>query len=183
MSTATRLNYTPEDLLSMPDRGRYELVDGQLQERHMRFESSMIALVINARLVAHVLANRLGWVAQSDGGLQIFANSPTKVRFADGAFISRARAPQRPGDGHLRIAPDLVLEVVSPNDVAGEVDVKVAEYLEAGVRLIWVVYPETKAVHIFRPGGQDSRVTAGGTLSGEDVVPGFELPVSDIFDF
>lgn len=149
----------------------------------MSFETSMIALIINARLVAHVLAHKLGWVAQSDGGLQIFADAPSKVRFADGAFISRERALQRPGDGHLRVAPDLVLEVVSPNDIAGEVDIKVAEYLDAGVRLIWVVYPETKAVHIFRPGGQDSRVAVGGTLSGEDVVPGFELPVAEIFDF
>lgn len=183
MSIATKLNYTPEDLLSMPDRGVQDLIDGQLVERHVSFETSMIALIINGRLMAHVVANKLGWVAQSDGGLQIFDDAPMKVRFADGAFVSRARSPHRPGDGHLRVAPDLVIEVVSPIDVAAEIDVKVAEYLNAGVRLIWVVYPETRAVNVFRPGGQDSRLTESETLSGEDVVPGFELPVAEIFDF
>ncbi len=176
-------SYTPEDLLAMQNAGGYDLVGGQLYERISGFDTSMIALIVNGRLMAHVVANKLGWVAQSDGGLQIFNDAPMKVRFADGAFVSRARSPHRPGDGHLRVAPDLVIEVVSPNDVASEIDVKAAEYLNAGVRLIWVVYPETRAVNIFRPGGQDSRLTEGETLSGEDIVPGFELPVAEIFDF
>lgn len=183
MSTATKLNYTPEDLLSSPDGGRYELIGGQLLERNVSSESSMIALIINARLLAYVLANKLGWMLQSDGGLQVFRDTPLKVRFADGVFISKNRMPDRPGDGHLRIAPDLVVEVVSPNDVAADVETKVDEYLHAGVRLIWVVYPETRAVNVFRPGGSDSRITADGILSGEDVVPGFSMPVADIFDF
>lgn len=97
MSVATKLNYTPEDLLSMPDRGRYELIDGQLVERNMSIESSMIAAIINGRLVAHVLANKLGWLFQSDGGLQIFGDSPNKVRFGDGAYVSRRRLPNHPG--------------------------------------------------------------------------------------
>ena len=183
MAMVPKSSYTPEDLLAMQNAGRYDLVGGQLYERISGFDTSMIALIVNGRLMAHVVANKLGWVAQSDGGLQIFNDAPMEVRFADGAFVSRARSPHRPGDGHLRVAPDLVIEVVSPNDVASEIDVKVAEYLNAGVRLIWVVYPETRAVNIFRPGGQDSRLTEGETLSGEDIVPGFELPVAEIFDF
>jgi Uma2 family endonuclease len=140
MAIATKLNYTPEDLLSMPDRGHCELIDGQLVERNVSYESSFLAAVVNARLMVFVLANRLGWVVQADCGLQIFPADPSKVRFADGAFVSRNRPDAtRPTTGHLRIAPDLVLEVVSPNDVATDVEIKVAEYLEAGVRLIWVV--------------------------------------------
>ena len=149
----------------------------------MSIESSMVAAIINGRLIAYVLARKLGWFFQSDGGLQIFKDAPAKVRFADGAFISRSRMPQRPGDGHLRTAPDLVIEVVSPTDEASDIDQKVAEYFEAGMRLVWVVYPRTRSVMVCRPTGNESRLAGGDTLSGEDVVAGFELPVAEIFDF
>ena len=177
------LNYTPEDLLSMPDRGRYDLIDGQLVERNMSFESSMVAVIINGRLSQHVLAHRLGWFSGPDGGLQVFPDSPHKVRFADGALISRERSPGRPTQGHLRIAPELVIEVVSPNDVAADVNGKVREYLAAGVLLSWVVYPESRSIDIYRASASNSQLSEAGVLSGEDVVPGFTLPVREIFDF
>lgn len=183
MSLATKLNYTPEDLLSMPDRGRYELIDGQLVERNMSIESSMIAAIINGRLVAHVLANKLGWLFQSDGGLQIFSDSPNKVRFGDGAYVSRRRLPNRPGHGHLQVAPELVIEVVSPNDEAADVNEKVREYLAAGVLLVWVVYPESRSIDIYRPSARNTQLTEADELSGEDVIPGFSMPVREIFDF
>ena len=168
----------------MSDAGHFELVDGELVERNVSYESSFIGALVNARLMLFVIANKLGWVVQADCGLQIYADDPAKVRFADGAFVSRNRPDASPpGRGHLRAAPDLVLEVVSPNDNAEEVETKLAEYLAAGVRRVWVVYPEARAVHVFRPGGNDSRFTTTDTLSGEDVVPGFELPVAEIFDF
>ncbi|MGE0599521.1 MAG: Uma2 family endonuclease [Dehalococcoidia bacterium] len=174
--------YTPETLLSLPEFGRFELVGGELVERPVSKGSTRISTRILALLAHFVWSRKLGNVFQNDLGLQIFSDQ-SKIRFADASFYAHGHEESAEGPGYLHTAPDLVIEVVSPNDIAGEVDVKVAEYLEAGVRLIWVVYPETKAVQIFRPGGQDSRLAAGGTLSGEDVVPGFELPVSDIFDF
>jgi Uma2 family endonuclease len=183
MSIATKLNYTPEDLLWSPEKGRYELVDGQLVDRPVSYDTSVIGLMLNARLALFVLARRLGWVAQSDAGLQIFPGAPSKVRFADGSFLALSKMPRRPDQGHLRIAPDLVIEVVSPGDIASNVETKVAEYLAAGVTLIWVVYPETKTVHVVRPEGNDTRLTTADTLSGEDVVPGFQMPVAEIFDF
>lgn len=167
----------------MPDRGRYELVDGRLVERNVSIESSMIAAIINGRLIAFVLANRLGWVFQADGGLQIFTSTPERVRFGDGAFISRRRMPERPGHGHLKVAPELVIEVISPNDEAADVNAKVREYLAAGVLLIWVVYPESRSIDIYRASANNSQLSDQDTLTGEDVVPGFELPVSEIFDF
>jgi Uma2 family endonuclease len=183
MGIATKLNYLPEDLLSMPDRGRYELVDGQLLERNVSYDTSVIGLVLNARLAMYVLAHKLGWVAQSDAGLQIFDRSPRKVRFADGSFLSITRMPNRPPRGHLRIAPDLTIEIVSPHDEAAEVEQKVAEYFDAGVRLVWVVYPATRSVMVYRPGGKETRLSDSDLLTGEDVVPGFEMPVAEIFDF
>jgi Uma2 family endonuclease len=183
MSLATKLNYTPEDLLSMPDRGRYDLIDGQLVARNMSIGTSITAALINARLTVFVLAHRSGWTFQADGGLQIFRDSPHKVRFADGAFISRERSPGRPTQGHLRIAPELVIEVVSPNDVAADVNEKVREYLAAGVLLIWVVYPEPRSIDVYRASANNSQLSEVDELSGEDVVPGFSLPVREIFDF
>ncbi len=182
MSVATRLSYTPEDLLAMPDRGRYELVGGQLLERNVSIESSIIAAAVNARLALCVLAQRLGWVFQADGGLQIFAGNPGKVRFGDGAFISRGRSPERPGHGHLRVAPELVIKVISPNDEAADVNAKVREYLGAGVLLVWVIYPDSRSIDVYRASAHNSQLAEGDELSGEDVVPGFSMPVRDVFE-
>ncbi|MEX0819029.1 MAG: Uma2 family endonuclease, partial [Pirellulaceae bacterium] len=86
-----------------------------------------------------------------------------------------------PPVGHIRIAPDLAIEVVSPNDLAVYIDGKIDEYLQAGVRLIWVVYPETKHVLIYRAGTTVQRLGVEDELSGEDVLPGFRLAISKIF--
>lgn len=183
VAVAPKLNYTPDDLLSMPDGGRFELVDGQLVERLSSFTSSVVATIINSRLVSHVLANKLGWVCQADGGLQIFRDSPNTVRFGDGAFVSRNRSPERPGHGHLRVAPELVIEVICAGEKAAAVNEKVGAYLAAGVLLVWVVYPESRSIDVYRASANNSQLLEADVLSGEDVVPGFSLPVREIFDF
>ena len=90
------------------------------------------------------------------------------------------RAP----DGHCRIAPDLAVEVVSPNDLAYQ-DEKVAEYLGAGVPIVWVVNPNTRSVRIHRPRssprGLVSGLTSEDVIDAEDVLPGFSCPVRDFF--
>jgi len=135
--------YTPEDLLTMPDGHRFDLVDGHLVERHMGAESSWIAQQVNRRLGNDVAASQGGLVLGPDCGYQIFPDDPNQVRFPDGSFIRRGRLPHDvPPRGHVRIVPDLLIEVVSPNDLAWEVEVKVTEYLRAGVPLLWVFYPD-----------------------------------------
>ncbi len=79
------------------------------------------------------------------------------------------------------IAPDLAVEVVSPSDRAAEVLAKVAEYLEAGTRLVWVVYPQTQKIVVYRPSADVQLLSVGDTLEGEDVVPGFACPVAEVF--
>jgi Uma2 family endonuclease len=83
--------------------------------------------------------------------------------------------------GFIKVPPDLAVEVLSPNDLAYEVDRKVAEYFSAGVRLIWIVNPETRSVTIYRPDGTASKLNDRDTLEGEDVLPGFRCPVRDFF--
>src|SRR6266849_7721093 len=139
MSTAeAKTRYTPEGLLALPDGKNYELVDGELVERNMGCESSWIGGQLLHFLSAHCNANRLGVILPADSGFQCFPDDPDKVRKPDASFISIQRlAPDKIPTGHCPIAPDLVVEVVSPNDLYSDVEAKVAEYLDAGVCLVW----------------------------------------------
>src|SRR3954469_7627368 len=144
--------FTPKDLLVLPDAVNYELIDGILVERHMGSESSAVAVAISVILYTFVKARRLGHVFTTDCGYQCFADAPGKVRKPDVSFVRSGRLPNdRPPEGHIKLAPDLVVEVISPGDLAYEIDEKVAEYLAAGVRLVWVVNPKTRSVRIHRP--------------------------------
>jgi Uma2 family endonuclease len=172
-----------EDYLAMPDYPRYEWVDGCLVERHMSAFTSWIAAKVANAISNFVLARGLGYVTLPDNGLVLDPERPRAYRFADVAFTSRVREPDGPPvRGHQTVAPELAVEVVSPGDDAGELNRKVAEYLAGGVQLIWVVYPETRTVDVLRVSGNNSRLTDADTLSGEDVLPGFELPIAAIFD-
>lgn len=178
----TETPYTPEDLLALPDYGRYELIDGQLVERNMGAKSSYAATNVLGLMWHFVRRNSLGLVFQADCGYQIFPEEPNRVRFADGSFIRRGRLPEdRPPQGHCRVPPDLVIEAVSPRDTAYEVEGKIAQWLGAGVQLVWVIYPDTHRVQVHRPDGTATKLQSEDQLVGEDVVPGFQCQVTEIF--
>jgi Uma2 family endonuclease len=173
--------YTPEDLLRLGEDKLYELVDGQLVEKHMSSESSWIASRLGRSLDLHTDQQQLGWV-WVENTFQCFADAPNKVRRPDVAFVRAGRLPDnRPSRGHERVMPDLGVEVVSPNDTAEEVEGRVDEFLRGGVRLFWVIYPQTRTVHVFRTDGSAQRLREGDELKGEDVVPGFSCVVRDLF--
>ena len=147
----------------MRDEGRFELIDGRLVERNMGAKSSYVATRLVNRLGAFCDKRGRGLVFQSDCGFQII--KPNRVRYADGSFIRKGRLPNNePPDGHCRIAPDIVIEAVSPNDTAREIDDKVDEWLTAGVRLVWVVYPDTKHIYVHRANGTAMKPSAGDEL-------------------
>src|SRR5215813_9074251 len=183
MTLATTVtHYTPEDLLALPDYGRLELIDGQLVERKMGAKSSLAATNLLGLVWHFVRSNNLGLVFQADCGYQIFAEEPGRVRFADASFIRRGELPEdRVPQGHCHVAPDLVIEAVSPNDTAYEVEDKIAQWLSAGVRLVWVLYPETQRVQVHRANGTITKLQSEEQLAGEDVIPGFQCPVAEIF--
>src|SRR5260370_1012880 len=109
--------YTPEDLLNMEDEGRFDLVDGRLVEKPMGAESSSIGLAVMSLVRQHAHNHGLGLVFGSNCGYQIFKDNPDRVRYPDGSFICHGRLPNdKPPKGHIRIPPDLALEVISPND-------------------------------------------------------------------
>jgi Uma2 family endonuclease len=182
-TAAIETRYTPDDLLNMSDYGRFELVDGQLMDRNMGAKSSMIGEELRRILGNYCSDHAAGRMYGPDCGFQIFPTDSNRVRFFDGALITRGRLPgDQPPDGHCRIAPDIGIEVVSPNDIAREVDEKVEEWIAAGVPLVWVVYPDTKRIQVFRGNGTTSRLKPDDELSGENVLPGFKCRVAEVFE-
>ncbi len=136
------------------------------------YRHGRVAAQFGNRLAVHVEANDLGQVLAAETGFKLTAQ-PDTVRAPDVAFISRERTPEPEPTGYAELAPDLVVEVLSPDDRPGAVLAKVADWLEAGTRLVWVADPERRHVRVYRADGSESVVTVGETLDGEDVVPGF----------
>jgi Uma2 family endonuclease len=183
MSTAQVESYTPDDLLTMPDSKQYELVGGQLVERRMGSESDWIGLEINYRIRDYLRTNPIGRAFGPTASYQCFRPDREQVRKPDGSFIKLGRlAEGKIPKGHIRVAPDLAIEVISPNDSYIDVDAKIHEYLDAGVRLVWVINPDNRTVKVYR---QDDRrpieLTEGDRLDGGDVLPGFTCAVTDVF--
>ena len=176
--------YTPEDLLTMPDGDRFELVDGQLVERSVSPWSSYVAGRVSFLITAYARPNQLGWPLPEGATYQCFPTEPNKVRKADFSFILLKRMTPAAAmeKGHIRIAPDLAVEAVSPNDLYYEVDTKVQEWLGAGVRLLWIINPDARTVRIYRADGSDASKRAEDEISGEDVVPGFCCRVREFFE-
>lgn len=165
------------------DENRYELVQGEL---HMMSPASpnqgRYAALITAALVHYVEEHDLGEVYVAEPGFALEPDPKGTVRAPDVAYVAKARipAPER-ARGFWPLAPDLAVEIISPSETAYSVETKVAEYLRAGVRLVWLVYPETQVVVEYRAGWQVRRMSKGDTLDGGDVIPGFTMPLARLF--
>ncbi len=176
--------YTPEDLLTMPGSENFELVNGRLVERHMGILAGWVGGELIRVLGNHCREHRQGWVFGNSGdvGYQGFPDSSRTVRKPDVSFVRHGRFSneQLPG-GYARLAPDLVAEVISPNDKYEEVDEKIEEYLRAGVRLVWIISPQNHTIRVYRANGSSHSLRENDELDGEDVVQGFRCPVRDLF--
>ena len=143
-TTAPPRPITPDDLLQMGDEGKgFELVGGELKEWTVSKESSRIAGRICTRLDVFCESRGVGYVFPEGMSYQCFPTDPTRVRRADTSFIALSRMPSATyrDEGHCTTVPDLVVEVISPNDNAEEVAEKIQDWLGAGVKLVWEVYP------------------------------------------
>jgi Uma2 family endonuclease len=183
MSTiAEPKTYSSDDLLAMPEGDRHELVDGHLVERNVSALSSLVSGRL-FRAVANFCEDRSSaWVFGPDCGYRCFPGHPNTVRKPDVSLILRGRLPsEQLTEGFLTLVPDLAAEVISPHDLAYEVDGKVEEYLEAGGRLIWIVYPSTRKIHVHRLDRTTSVARSNDDLDGEDLLPGFRYRVGDLF--
>jgi Uma2 family endonuclease len=173
---------TAEELLAMGTNQRCELVRGELRTMAPSgFEHGAIIINLSSVLASFVRQNKLGIVLGAETGYTL-ERGPDTVRGADVSFVSAARIPAGPLTKKFwEGAPDLAVEVISPDDRARDIEEKVEEYLRAGARLVWVVSPRLRNVTIYRPAGNPVVLRDTDELSGEDVVPGFTCRVSDIF--
>jgi Uma2 family endonuclease len=184
MTTAKKL-MTAEEVLALPDDGkRYELVRGELIEMPpASHEHGRIAERFGRRIGNHVEDHDLGHGIAAETGVNIERN-PDTMRAPDFGFISYERMAERPSlRGYADVIPDLVLEVVSPDDRQPEVDSKTQMWLDAGARVVLVAYPETREVFAHYVDGTVHSFGVGDTLTCEPVLPGFSCQVADIFAF
>ncbi len=144
-------------------------------------EHGWLASNLNVSLGVHVKAHQLGKVFTAETGFVVSRN-PDTVRAPDCAFISKDRVPHPIPKKFVDTIPDLVVEVVSPDDSAEDVSEKVSEWLRAGVRLVWVVYPRSRTVVVHRSAKDVQILYEDDLLAGGEVVRGFELRVSEIFE-
>ncbi len=182
--TTTRLMTAEETLRLSSVNRRFELVKGVYVERSpaSAFHGD-VTVALTLMLGEYVRQKGLGKVAAAETGF-LLARQPDTVRAPDVGFISTERLPASgvPAEGYWPFAPDLAVEVVSPGDNPDEIQAKVEDYLTAGTRMVWVVYPKTRRVAVYRS-LRDIKVLRGDeVLSGEDVLPGFERRVSEIFE-
>jgi Uma2 family endonuclease len=182
---ATQLHtMTADELLAMPDDGiRRELVEGEIREMAPAgFEHSVVAANFATELNQFVRKHKLGAVGTADPTFRL-VGEPDTVRVPDVAFVRRERIEQMGGltKGFVSGGPDLAVEVVSPNDRYTEVRAKVREYLAAGTAMVIVLDAEGRSATIYRPGRAPLELTESDVIDGEDVVPGWKLPVRDIF--
>lgn len=172
---------TAEEFEQMTETKGAELIDGELREKQVGGESSYVNNEFGRAIGAFVREHSLGWVFDSECGYQCFPTHPRTVRKPDVSFVRRGRFPnERLPRGHVRIPPDLAVEVVSPGDTWYEVEEKVAEYLAVEVPLVWVVNPDCRTVHVYRPDGTVTRLRDTDVLTGGPVLPGFQVRVAEL---
>ena len=172
--------------LMAPARPRVEpgwdLVDGIWVERQMGNLANYYATTMSEHLAPYVRRNKLGVVHNSSAGFQCAQLDGGRLRMPDLSFVGRAKLKEgRPAEGWDDYPPDLVVEVVSPNDDAQDVHRKAQMWLRGGVALVWVVWPREQQVVAHHPDGSAQTYSVGDAIDGEAVVPGFVLPLATLF--
>ncbi len=173
---------TEKDVLEAESRtGRIcELVDGVLVEKTMGYYESLLAAILIRLLGDFVEKHNLGIVLGEAGTLKIL---PKQVRIPDVSFIGWERFPghRLPPEPIPAVAPDLAVEVLSEGNTPGEMQRKLRDYFQAGVRMVWYLDPKTRSVEVYTAPDRRVVVDERGTLDGGDVLPGFQLPLAELF--
>lgn len=202
MTTLQRMTY--DDLMAQPDDGnRYELVRGEIlrmpppKEDHGYVEAAIVeaigrylqdrALALDWRKEQGRAARDrvVGRLVSGEAGVRFSVpDDPDQLRGLDVCYMSAEQVARRgavPAAEYMVEMPALVAEVISPSETASYVNEKVADYLAGGAQLVWLFYPKTRTVMVFHPDGTSRLIPSGGTLDGEDVLPGFSEELPGIF--
>jgi Uma2 family endonuclease len=176
--------WTQAEVQSLPEQGfNHEVVDGELvMSPKNDFFHGFISARLSAALLAFVQAKRLGAVLDSSTG---FWMKNRNCRAPDISFISRARLEALGFRPSTRLffpgAPDLAVEVLSPNNTRGEIDERLSDFFTSGSRLAWIIDPEAQRVEVCRSLTERRLIGSGGVLEGEDILPGFRYPIANLF--
>ncbi len=160
-----------------------ELVKGRIVGRNMPTgnEHGAVELKLGSKLLFHIEVTKSGRVRSGEVGIYLKRN-PDLVRAADILYISNERYAQNIGNSYLTAIPELTVEVMSPSDAWPDVQEKLEEYFEAGVRLCWVVHPRSKKIYVYRSVTDVRILTERDELTGDDVLPGFSVKIADLFE-
>ena len=166
--------------LEAPRKRICELIDGVLVEKAMGYRESVLASLFIELLNAWVRPRNLGLVSSPDGTLRLWAG---RVRIPDVAFTSWDRMPgrKRPSQPIPELSPDLAVEVLSLSNTYREMQLKLSDYFAANVRLVWIVDPELRTVEVHTGTAEMTLLREDDTLDGGDVLPGFVVPLNDLF--
>jgi Uma2 family endonuclease len=172
---------TAEELLALPDSPyRHELIKGELLTMPLPGgKHGVVTMKLAAPLHVYVDANNLGVVLAAETGFLLERN-PDTVLGPDIAFIRRERFSSVP-DKHFELAPDLVVEVSSPSQSRPKTERKASRWLEYGVLEVWLIDSNRRTVDVRRAAGNNQLLREGEDLTGGDIVPGFKIPLSEIF--
>jgi len=179
MGTKTLLSL--EEFERLPDNGmRHELNKGDLVEMPPPgFDHTRLAKKIARILEQFAEPKGLGEVFV-EAGFQLSIDPPT-YRQPDVCFLTASRLNKAWEGKYLQGAPELAIEIVSPGNSAADLEEKVEQYLGAGGRAVWVVYPKLRRVHVHRPDGTITALTGHQQLTGDDILPGLSIPVANLF--
>jgi Uma2 family endonuclease len=171
--------YTAEDIYQFALQGRhYELLNGELIDMAPAKQThGAVANLIAYLVTDYVLPRKLGVVYAAETG---FALSTGDVLAPDVSFTSKTRI-QPEADGFSAVAPDLAVEVFSPNNTKTEMQEKVTAYFQAGTRLVWIVYPRSRTIYVYTAPNKVTILQQDGVLDGGDVLVDFHAQVSHIF--
>ncbi len=163
-----------------PARTICELIDGVLVEKTVGAKESQLALILGSFLLAYLRKHDLGIALGADGALRLW---PGRVRVPDVCFISWERLPEHelPDEAVPELAPDLAVEVLSPGNTKKEMLHKRRDYFQSSVREVWEIQPKTQTAEVFTSPTKCRRIGKDGALDGGEILPGFALPLKELF--
>jgi Uma2 family endonuclease len=172
---------TIERYLSLRESGyRDEVSYGRLvREPQPGDQHGEISAELTAILVNYLAEHRVGRIRTASG--YVLRRAPLVIRAPDISFLCENRLPREKQSDLFEGAPDLVIEIISPSNSASDLQEKIAEYLDAGTQLVWVVYPKTRSVAIHQPNGEVRVLGSSETLTAPSLLPGFEMPIARFF--
>jgi Uma2 family endonuclease len=181
-SAAIKKVWTDEEFMALSDRGRYEIINGELIDRgNSGAKHGYVCSLLVMALMNYILPKKLGIILDSSTAFKMKSGNK---RSPDISFFAKERLQglEELPTGFLEGAPDLTIEVLSPGNTIEEIDNKLVEYFENGARLVWVINPNQHYVLVYRSAQEPDRLLKSiDSLDGEDIIPGFAFPLADLF--